>query len=127
MGWSLCWALVAVVVDVAVIVPRLAVAVVDLHDAHAALRQPAGQQAGVGELAVAVRARASPVGLAAAGRNFLGLELHAEGHLQRLDARLERLVAGRAAPGACSFMLLEQVELLALRGRRQVAVVDVRG
>ena len=51
---------VAVVGDVAVVVPGLAVAVVDLHHAHAALHQPAGEQAGVGELAVAVQLRAWP-------------------------------------------------------------------
>ena len=46
---------VAVVGDVGVVVPGLAVAVVDLRHAHAALDQPAGDQAGVGELALAVQ------------------------------------------------------------------------
>src|SRR5205085_11499871 len=44
----------AVVLDVGVVVPRLAVAVEKLNHAHAALGQPASEQAAVGELAVAV-------------------------------------------------------------------------
>ena len=51
---------VAVAVDVGVVVPGLVVAVVDLHDPHAPLDQPAGDQAGVGELARRRRAAASP-------------------------------------------------------------------
>ena len=40
--------------DVGVIVPRLAVAVEDLHHAHAAFDQPPRGEAGVGEVALAV-------------------------------------------------------------------------
>ena len=46
--------MVAVFVDVLMVVPRLAVSVVDLNHAHAALDQAASDQAGIRKLAVAV-------------------------------------------------------------------------
>ena len=54
------------------------------------------------------------------------LELHAEGHLERGDARFE-LVVGAARLEVLLVEPLQQVELLALRGPRQVAVGDVAG
>ena len=115
--------MVAVLGDVGVVVPGLVVAVIDLDDPDAALDQAAGDQAGVGELAVAVRL-ARRFGFAGEVERLARLELHAEGHLQRRDAGLERLVVGRALPGDLG-SALEQVELLALVGARQMAVAYV--
>ena len=124
-GWSLLLGVVAVVGDVAVIVPRLAVAVVDLHHAHAALDQPAGDQAGVGELARRRRAAASPAVSRAEVERLLRLELHAEGHLQRRDAGFELLVAAALLPGASRFSCCSRSSCSRWAARRQVAVVDV--
>ena len=99
IGRSLFCGVVAMVGDVLVVVPGLVVAVVDLHHAHAALDQPPRQQAGVGELALAVQ-------LARGGRfaadveRLLRLALHAVGHLQRRDAGFELLVAPALFAGA---------------------------
>ena len=105
---------VAVVGDVAVIVPRLAVAVVDLHHAHAALDQPAGDQAGVGELAVAVllarRGRSRvPRSKASCASPCMRKAISSD-----CDPRFELLVAA-ALLQVQLVHLLQQVELRALR------------
>ena len=70
------------------VVPRLEIAEVDLHHAHAALAQSARDQTAAPEIAIAVRARASSRLLGDVER--LGrLRLHAESDLGRLNARFE--------------------------------------
>ena len=87
----------------------------DLHEAHAALQQPAGDQ----DLP---RLRARAVHLADVlrlARHVEGvgrLHLHAVGQLERLDARFELRVVC-LAPGAL-VELLQQVELLPLLRQR---------
>ena len=51
--------MVAVLGDVGMVIPGLAVAVIDLDDANASFDQPPGDQAGVGKLPCAVKCRAS--------------------------------------------------------------------
>jgi hypothetical protein len=105
-------------------VPRLAVAVVDLHEADAALDEAAGEEAGVGEVRRAVF-------LADAGRlageveRLAARELHVEGGLHRANPRFQGRFAGAVlqVPGVDLF---EQVELPPLLGRGEVAVFDVR-
>ena len=75
----------------AVIVPGLAGAVIDMDGAHAALDEPARQQAAVRERSVAVLF-AHRFGLLADIEDVGGFELHAEGRLHRLDAAFEILV-----------------------------------
>jgi hypothetical protein len=113
----------AVVRDVLVVVPGLVVAVVDLRHAHAALRQPPRDQAGVGELAGAVALAHRPR-LLAEVEDVQRLRLHAEGHLQRLDARLQLPVAA-ALLEVQLVHRLDQVELAALPPGRKPAVLQV--
>ena len=55
------------------------------------------------------------------------LGLHPVGDLHRLDRRFELRIADRfALDAACRFERLEQVELAALLGQRELVVVDVR-
>ena len=115
---------VAVVEDVGVIVPRLAVAEIDLHHAHAALRQAAGHQAGVGELAVAV-GRARLGRLLAQVEGVLGLELHAKGHLQARRCALPAGRRRRASSRCSSFICCNRSSCRRCVGARHVAVVDV--
>src|SRR5262249_16096131 len=91
IGWSLAWAGRRGVRVVPVGVRGMVGAVGDLRHAHAALRHAAGDQAGVGELAAAV-APPRRLRLGAQVEHVQGLELHAEGDLQRLDARLQLAV-----------------------------------
>ena len=123
MGRSLFLRVVGVERDVFVVVPRLVVAVVELHDAHAAFDQPAGQEAGVGEFAVAVAA-ARDFGFATQVERFLRGTLHAEGHFERGDAGVE-LVVGAALGQVRAVHALQQIELPALLAARKVFVADV--
>ena len=109
--------------EVVVAVPRLALAVPDLHEAHAALDQPAGDQNLPGLHAGAVHV-ADVLRLAADVERLGRLGLHAEAKLERLDAGFERgivlprLQVARVEP-------VQQVELLALLRRRDAIVADV--
>src|SRR5439155_16878084 len=82
---------IAMVADVLMVVPGLAVAVINLRHAHATLGQTPGDQAGVGKFAVAIE-RADRRGLSADIKSLLRFRLHAKRHLQRSDPRLELLV-----------------------------------
>ncbi len=84
--------MLAVVGDVAMVVPRLAAAEVDLRHSHAALHQPAGDQAAVGEFAGSVQF-AGGLRFAADVERFLRFGLHAVRHLERLNAGFELGVA----------------------------------
>ncbi len=81
--------------DIAVIIPGLAFAGIDLHDPNAAFDESAGDQAGVIKSASTIEI-ASGLRLAIEVEDFLRLELHAEGHLHRLDAGFERVIAAAA-------------------------------
>ena len=109
--------------DVVVVVPRLALAVPDLHEPHAALDQPAGDQNLPGLRAVAVGFE-HVLGLAADVEGLGRFALHAVGQLEAVDAGVEgRVVA------ALLFVLLveggERVELPPLGVGRQPLVADV--
>ena len=105
------------------IVPRLTIAVVDLRHPHAPLGQPAGGQAGAGELAVTVEL-AGLFALAADVERLLRLALHAVCHLECLDAGFELGVAA-AAVAVQAVELPHQVELLPLVARGDLRVGDV--
>ena len=115
---------VAVVQDVAVVVPRLAVAVIDLRHAHAALRQPAGHQAGVGEL----RRRRTSAGSRPARGSGRTLPAPRSASERPSPARRCATSSWSSAAALLEVLLvhpLQQVELLALRAARQVAVGEV--
>jgi hypothetical protein len=87
-GWSISWAFfLEVGFEIAVVIPA---AGEHLHEAHAALDEPTGHEhAGAGlrhavHVAHVLRLLRNVEGLGCFG-------LHAEGHLERLDARVELL------------------------------------
>ena len=83
--------------NVIVVVPGLAVAVVDLDHAHAPLHQPPRQQTAAREIAVAIARARGFSGSLRDVENFRRFGLHAEGDLGRLDGGLElRVGAGRS-------------------------------
>ncbi len=79
-------------VDVVVVVPRLAVAVPHLHEPHAALDQPPGDEHLPRLHAVAVQVE-DVLRLAADVERVGRFDLHAVGQLERLDLRFELRVA----------------------------------
>jgi len=115
---------VAMVGDGAVIVPRLAGAGKDLHRAHAALDEPTCDQTGVVELPAAIEI-ARRRRFAVEVENFLGLELHAEGHLHRLDAGFERVVVAAALLQMHLVEAAHQIDLFALGRLAEVAVGEI--
>ena len=124
IAWSHSLGQVAVVdLEVVVAVPRLAGAVPDLHEPHAALDQPAGDENLPGLHAGAVHV-ADVLRLAADVERLGRLGLHAEAELERLDAGLERGVVLPRLQVA-GIEPLQQVELLALLRQRDAVVADV--
>ena len=111
--------LLQVVDQVAVLVPGF---VEELDEAHAALDQAAGQQAVVGEATACPARRRTSRGCASGSLrdvHQLGrARLHAEGHLERVDAGGDLGIADRRR-GACWFSSPERVERVALQLRRR--------
>ena len=105
------------------VIPRLAAAVKHLHHAHAAFHQAPRHEAAVGEIAAAVQL-ARGLGFMRQVKRFRRLRLHAESDLHRLDARLKLRVA-LAFLGVNGVQPVDQVQLLTLRNRTEVRVVDV--
>ena len=94
-----------------------------LHEAHAALDEPAGDQQlpPLRGIAVQRRARSAvPFEIERVG----GLDLHPVGHLERLDARLELRVLLQVL-AVHRVQLLHQIELAPLLGAAEVFVADV--
>ena len=89
------------ILDVGVVVPRLAVAVEDLDHADAPFDQPPSGQAGLGEVPLAVRL-ADTDRFAADVKGVLGVRLHPIGDLERLDAGIELVIARPRPCGASS-------------------------
>ena len=108
---------------IVVAVPRLAGAVPQLHEPHASLDQPAGDQQLPGLDAGAVHV-ADVLRLAADIERLGRLGLHAEAQLERADAGFERRVVLPRLRVA-SVEAFEQIELLALLGQRDAIVADV--
>ena len=81
-------------------------AVPDLHEAHAALEQPAGDQQSAGPATPGPYMSRMCLRLAADVEGVGGLGLHAVGQLERLDARFELRVVLRAARRCCCVELL---------------------
>ena len=104
-----------ILVDPVVVVPGLAGTVVDVDGADAALDQPAGQQATVGERRVAVFRRGWTAGSLADVERVGGFRLHAVGGLHRLDAAFEEFVLAEGF-FVVVVELLDEVELPALLG-----------
>ncbi len=75
--------------DVVVVVPGLARAVVELDKPHAALQQPAGDEHLLGVDAGTVQVP-NGLWLARHVKGVRGVDLHAVGKLERLDASLQR-------------------------------------
>ena len=94
IGRSVSRARAMSILDVGVVVPRLAVAVEDLDHADAPFDQPPSGQAGLGEVPLAVRL-ADTDRFAADVKGVLGVRLHPIGDLERLDAGIERSSPGR--------------------------------
>ena len=91
IGWSLCQAELAVVAfEVGVGVPAVGVAAVELHEAHAALDHPPGEQAAQAELGRLLAVEAVELlrllGLRRDVDHLRGVGLHAEGQLVGGDA-----------------------------------------
>ena len=109
--------------EVVVAVPRLAGAVPELHEADAALDQPASDQQLPGLDAGAVHV-ADVLRFAANVERLGRFGLHAEAELERADAGLQR---GIVLPRLQVAIVepFEQIELLALLGQRQAIVADV--
>ena len=93
IGWSHSPAeLLVVDFEVVVVVPRLAGAVPDLHEAHAAFDQPPGDQQLPGVRALAVHV-ADVLRLAVDVERVGRFVLHAVGEFEAMDPRLELRVA----------------------------------
>ena len=112
--------------NIVVVVPRLAVAVVDLHHAHAFLHQAPRHQAAASEIADRRNARARSSGSLVISKTSGASRLHAECDLRRLDARSP--VAGRSP----SRFIFDPVQLRAADPaarrcsvRRQIWIADV--
>ena len=115
-------ALPQVLVDVVMVVPRLARTREDLHVSHAPLDQPPGQQARVPQGVLAVQP-SDPPGLAPDIKRLAGRKLHPEGGFHGLDSTLEELIF--AALGEVhSVEFLDQVQLLSLFGLRLAWVLQ---
>ena len=109
----------------AVVVPDLVVDV-ELHEPHAALDQPAGDQAapavGAGRLVVRCRtARGSPRVSGTRSRASVAASLHAGGQLVAGDAGVELRLAGAARGWCCSVEPASRSQLAALHDRRRRA------
>ena len=122
-------------VAIGVGVPRLKVAGVDLDDADAAFDQAPRQQAVRREHGIAFACakaihRADAVGFATDVESLGSGGLHAEGHLERFDAGIERRLMATALD-LKGVHLLNQIELAPLAFRRQCSIRqmwdDVRG
>ena len=103
-------------------IPRLAVAVIDLDETHAAFRQASRHETAVREVPFAV-SLAHRRRLARDVEGVRRRELHPIGRLHRLDAALQRRVRAAARGEVLAVHLAQQVELLALcvwRGARVV-------
>ena len=98
--------------DVVVIVPGLEISVVHLHHAHAALAQPARNQAASGEVAVAI-ACADMFGLLCDIERLRSFLLHSERNLGRLDTRFQLRIAALMLQ-VHPIQLGQQIEFLAL-------------
>src|SRR5579859_3436400 len=109
--------------EVVMVVPRLAGAVPDLHEANAALEQAAGNEhlAGLGALAVHL---ADGLRLEADVKGVGGVHLHAVGQFKGLDARLDLRVF-LALLLVTLVELLQKIELPPLFRQRNVIVFDV--
>ena len=110
--------------DVVVVVPRLTISVEDLNHPNTPFDQSTGRKATVGEFTFAVGI-AGRLCLLIEIEDILGLGLHSECHFQGLDPCLERVVATSSLFEVHLIDLLEQIELLALRGFRDRCVLDV--
>ena len=102
--------------DVVVVVPRLAVTVIDLHHADAFLDQTASHQAAASEIVIAV-AGAHGFGLLGDVENFRRFGLHAEGDLGGLDGGFELRVRAFALD-VDLVQLAQQIELRGAVRRR---------
>ena len=110
--------------NVVVIVPGLAVAVIDLHHAHAAFDEAEGHQAAAPEIAVAI-AGAGASRLFADVEYFRRFGLHAEGDLGPIGWLASSCGSGPVRRELQAVQLGEQVELAALLGGRDGLVADV--
>ena len=110
-------------VPLVVQVVRVPAAVPDLHEPHAVLDQPAGQQQ-LTALPLFPVAFADVLGLAGEVEGVLGFDLHAKRGLERLDAAVEDRLLGmlRRIP---LVHLPQQVELPPLLAERRRAAADI--
>ena len=108
--------------DLFVVVPRLAGPVPELHVAHAALEEPAGDERLPAVDGVAVE-RPHRRRLARQIEGLGGLHLHPEGHLKGVDAGIEPSIAAGLAVGGIE--LLEPVELMPLHGSARMWAANV--
>ena len=121
--------------QIAVLVPELAARafvrfrVIDLHHPHAALHEPARHEAllaeGFRDLLIEAVEFLRLVGFAAHIERLGCLALHAEGQLERLDARAEARVLGPRG-GVALVELAQPVELRALLGGGPARVGEIR-
>ena len=112
-----------VALDVVVVIPGLARAVPELHEAHAPLEQPARDQRLPAVHMIAVGG-AEVLGFLAEVEGIRRLELHAEGQLEGLDARLQpRIAAPRVL--VLEIQVAQQIELPPLHRSGRVRAADV--
>ena len=108
--------------DVVVVVPRLAGAVPELHEAHAALEEPPGDQRLPAMHAAAIQV-AHVLRLAGEVERLGRLGLHAEGQLERLNAGLEPRIGPARAGARRSASAADRAAAAAWRSWRAAADV----
>ena len=116
--------LVGVRLDVAVIIPRLAIAIINLNHPHAAFHQSPRRQAAVSKLACAV-GLPDLLGFLTKIKNVLRFCLHPKRHFQRFDSCIQAVILTASLFEVDLIHLRQQIELLTLGRFRQVSIVDV--
>ena len=111
------------VFDIAMVVPGLTAAIEDLDHANSPFDQTTGCEAGISELAFAIKFTGG-LGFFGNIKGILGFGLHAKGDFEGLDTRFKLIIAIPLL-GMHAVELVDEVQLLALGAGRKVVVVDV--
>ena len=105
--------LVAVAIfDIAMVIPRLTAAVINLHHANPAFHETASRKAGIGKLPLSIEFSGC-LGFLGDIEGFRGFGLHPEGDFKRLDTGFE-LIVSEPLTRMKIIEPVDQVQLLAL-------------
>ena len=109
--------------NVAVVIPGLTAAVEDLNHADSPFDKSSGHEAGVVELAFAVKFTGG-FGFTGNIKGFLSFGLHAKGDFHGLNTGFELIVPSTLL-GMHAIELVDEIQLLALSRGSQVIVLDM--